>query len=186
MNKNLLITLLVFGLIGCATSNLYISEEPRMPNTTYGSWTYSIINDEFNGRYTRSSVLSDDGKGLIEVIYSEKRKDYRINYINGDSYICVVDYSTPVQFKFYNGAGAGILNVPFNKFEDSTGLGTRTFSYVHELLDRFRNANRLLVRTTDDCGTTIDRTFRLSGTPHLIPRVKGESNIPVLWINTYY
>ena len=84
INKSILITLIGFGLVGCAISNLYISEEPRMPNTKYGVWNYDIIKDEFNGQFAVSAVLSD-GKALLRVASS--KQGYRLDYLNGDSYL---------------------------------------------------------------------------------------------------
>jgi len=178
--KNILLTLIVFGLIGCATSNLYISEEPRMPNTKYGVWNYEIINDEFDGSFTVSSLKSENGNARIRLVHMQMDDINRFEYMNGDSYICTIYNALNVEFKFFSNAGDKILTFRLVTTRTRDRLQTDRLNEVHELLTWFHRSNKLIIRTTDDCGNSIDRTFRLSGTTHLLPRVRGESNVPVL------
>ena len=171
--KNILLTLMVFGIVGCATSNLYISEEPRIPNTKYNVWNYEIINDEFEGSFTVSSLISENGNARIRLIHIQDIN--RFEYMNGDSYICTVYNALNVEFKFFSNTGDKILTYRLVTTRSRDRLLTDTLYEVHELLNWLHRSNKLIIRTTDDCGNSIDRTFRLSGTTHLLPRVRGES-----------
>ena len=171
--KHLLLILLGFGLIGCATSNLYILEDVRESEKKYGAWNHQRINDDFNGSFSVSTVISDDGKATVSLIRAHDLNIDRFSYINGDSYICALSGKITVNFKFMTNAGDSVFSYRMGLATDRTTLQTDTLKEVHTLLDWLHRSNKLIIRTTDACGNTIDRSFKLGGTTHLLPRIRS-------------
>ena len=178
MNKYLLLILLTSGLIGCAKSNLYISAEPRISGTKFGNWSYEEVYDEFDGLYTISSITSDDKKASLKIIRSESSKIDAVEYSNGDTYICrTFSGWQPLRFKFFTDTGEEIQRFVFSqKVNENQVLYTNTdkdyeyeTSNVHGIVSWLQNSKKVMIRSIDGCGTTIDRVFKIEGTPHLIP-----------------
>ena len=78
-----------------------------------------------------------------------------------------------VNFKFMTNAGDSVFSYRMGLATDRTTLQTDTLKEVHTLLDWLHRSNKLIIRTTDTCGNTIDRTFKLGGTTHLLPRIRS-------------
>ena len=167
MKHTLALVLMVFGIVGCASVEFLL--EPRLNNQKYDSWAYEEGRDEFKGNYYVSSVISDDRKGRLRVISFEDTNDHMLEYKNGDSYICVIDYSIGIKFKFVKGKKENLIESYMYALEDKSGLGTRSPAAIHNYVQWLHYAEKLIVRTTDDCGNTIDRTFNILGTTHLTP-----------------
>lgn len=167
MNKHLLLILLGFGLIGCAiTPPLYV--ENRTSNTKYGNWNYVKNVDEFDGELHISYVQSSDKNGLIRVLTQPSTNQNRLEYTNGDSYVCVLSYSLKADTIFYKDSGEEYrYEVRFALSTDRTVLILRLIGGDDKLNDLLNKYDTMKIRTTDSCGTVITNTFNIKGTTHL-------------------
>ena len=90
--KNILLILMVFGIVGCTIAPpLYV--ENRTSNIKYGNWNYAKKIDEFDGELHISYVQSSDKNGLIRVLSQPRTNHNRLEYTNGDSYVCALSSS---------------------------------------------------------------------------------------------
>ena len=174
MNKHLpvLIVLLGFGLVGCVTTESVLAIHPRESGSHYGSWQYKEVIDEFNGKFLVSLVNSTDGQAWLRIATSAERGNKVdaniIEYYPGDSYICSLGGIRLRQI-YTNAAGESYeVDELYSVSSDKKtmvlrGIWRKGARYI-KALNYFDN---LLVRTTDSCGTTIDKRFDISGSSHL-------------------
>ena len=166
--NNLRISLVLFFIIsGCTTVEFAIHD--RTDSQKYGSWDYISDFDEFRGRYLLSMVKSEDGLGTIRVITFKNSNEHWFEIKNGDSYICIVDYSIPIKFKFIKGNQEEIIDDYFYGLTNRSGLMTTNAAEVHNYVQWLNHADKVIIRTTDDCGNTIDKSFLIQGKTHLRP-----------------
>ena len=98
--KHLLTLLLPLLIVGCAVSTPLLVDF-RIPDTKHGDWYYNTSYDEFDGDFLRSFVQSTDNIAYMRVITSLNTNESRLEYVNGDSYICVIYSSLNTEMIFY-------------------------------------------------------------------------------------
>ena len=165
--KKLLPLVLLFGIIGCAINTPLIIDI-RNSGQTYDDWSYYTYDDDFDGKYFVSMVKSTDGKGVIRIFTSAQSSNSSFQYQNGDSYICAI-YGIGAEMIF-----TSKIN---NRYEHSLHLSSSNNGEVlmannlggneNQLVSLLNRYDELKIRTRDDCGSKIDRTFNISGTTHL-------------------
>ena len=165
--KKLLALFLLFGIVGCATTQFAVNE--RINGQKYGSWDYVSDSDEFRGGYSSSAVISEDGLGRIRLISFRNSDEHWFEIKNGDSFICIVDYSISIKFKFIKDGQENIIEDYFYGLVDRSGLMTKNSSDILNYVQWLNHADKVIIRTTDDCGNTIDRSFLIKGETHLSP-----------------
>jgi len=167
--KNLLLILPLL-IVSCAV-NPPLLVDFRDPNIRYGDWYYSKSTDDFNGDFLISLVQSTDNIAYMRVITSVNTNESRFEYVNGDNYICVLNYSLRAEMIFYKDGKEALRQEPFlsistdNKVLGRTNLGSGENQF-NQLLNRY---DKLKIRTTDSCGTVTTKTFNIKGTTHLRP-----------------
>ena len=168
--KKLLALLLLSGIVGCAVNTPLIIDV-RDSGQTYDDWDYYTYDDDFDGRYLVSMVRSTDNKGVIRIFTSSQSNKSSLQYQNGDSYICTI----------YSGVRADMIftSKNNNRYEHSVYLSRSDSGETlvarslggneDQLIYLINTYDELKIRTRDDCGNKIDRTFNISGTTHLKP-----------------
>lgn len=160
--------LFIFLLASCSTPVEFVTDT-RVNNELYGSWKYIKNTDNFKGDYHSSSVMSENNSGRIRIVSFEQSNEYLFEYINGDSYICIIDYTIPIKFKFIKDNKETIIDDLMYGLVDNSGLATKRHYEVYNYVRWLNYADKTIIRTTDDCGNTIDNVFDTSGFTHLIP-----------------
>lgn len=170
MKHILALVLMVFGLVGCAVSTPLLVDF-RVPYQKYGDWTYTSQTDEFEGDYVTSKVRSLDGKAGIWVGSNVENNFNYLLYENGDSYICSINPSLRVQMIFKGSNGEELKTESFLSRRDdgSSLIARRLRGGEYDLVSLLNKYEVVIIRTNDDCGTNIDKTFSIKGTTHLRP-----------------
>ena len=167
--KHLLTLLLPLLIVGCAVSTPLLVDF-RIPDTKHGDWYYNTSYDEFDGDFLRSFVQSTDNIAYMGVITSLNTNESRLEYVNGDSYICVIYSRLNTEMIFYKDDKEQfrqevLLRISTNNTVLVGGLGGGE-NQLNQLLNRY---DKLKIRTTDSCGTVTTKTFNIKGTTHLKP-----------------
>lgn len=167
MNKHLILIMLGFGFVGCAVSPpLYV--EDRASDTKYGNWTYQIFTDDFDGELHMSYVQSIDKTALIRVLTQSNTNENRLEYTNGDSYVCVIGYTLRADIIFTRNDGSLLRKeVRFAPSQTKKVLILSLIGGEDNLNDLLNKYDTMKIRTTDSCGTVVTNTFDISGTTHL-------------------
>ena len=169
--KNIFLTLMVFGIVGCATSpQLYV--EPRASDTKNGNWIYKKSKDEFDGELHVSGVLSNDKNSFIRIATLSDLNINRLEYTNGDNYICGIYDSINGEMIFSKKDEESLkysyrMAVSTNKKVLIIKIGSSVFGLNDQIVPLLNKYESLKIRTTDSCGKVITNTFDITGATHL-------------------
>jgi len=161
----LLLLLPLFIAVGCATiPSVSYETRSRLDGEYYGNWRFLANESIFDGKYYQS-VSSGLLGGRLKVVTFVDSGSY-IKLENGDSYICgsLYDY-VDVTFIFDDGAERYETRPKVS--EDNKSIIFRTEPTFSKLINAFDRYDNVVIRTQDECGSTIDMIFQIEGETHL-------------------
>jgi len=172
MYKYLIIAIL---LSACATTPPAATYNYSYVETT-GAWKTSVIEDELDGNWRRSYVLtkSDSWISTNPGIYVDTYANgtTSVFFTNGDGYICDTG-SLKVRVKFDDWQVYSL-----SRFKPDFRLSTNnerivildSYSYraKSNFLENLAESDSVILETQDDCGTVKQMKFNIEGNPHYI------------------
>ena len=154
-------------LTSCATLEdqtvFYINKD--IQNT---DWKITDTDDPFRGNIIKSIVYSVDNNANYFVMTDQNGINY-INYNSGDRYICADSYLT-VQHIFIKGSQEIRVDTVYSMTSNSRTLlnkNSASLNGLNNLIFKLNNYDKMILRTSDNCGEQITNTFKIAGKTHL-------------------
>ena len=168
---------LVHELGGVPKKNFFDIIEDLTTNS--GDWEISTMEDPFDGEIIFSRVYAENMGGSIAVITDSEGRRNRINYQNGDSYICgsndTYSNNLSADLVLTKNSSDEKKKISFNMGVSTGGGSLLLFgSNCDWFIGLMNEYDKVTIRTYDKCGDQITRTFNIEGTTHLVPYEEDE------------
>lgn len=127
--------------------------------TSFGQWTYKVINSDFDGKFKKAYTQIDNrGWLMMEVSGTDEGKPFL--YLAG-SYFC--DKYTTVDMVFVVNGEKHLYNLDLSKSDDSRTYYFSDGIWTDDFTKHFREASKCLIRVNQEHCTDEYYTFNMSG-----------------------